>query len=58
MTAGTGLELRWWRLRFSPVLRYTRWQSDLRPLEFPQAPTKLDQVELVLEISFWRTALR
>lgn len=48
-TVGTGVELRFGRLRVSPALRYTRWQYDG---DFPRIATKRDQLEFVTGISY------
>ena len=47
-TAGAGVELRAWKLRVAPQLRYTRWAAD--PFSF--APTVPNQVELLASVSF------
>lgn len=52
ITAGTGAEARWRRLRFSPTLRYTRWTEDKWANVDPQAFTRRDQVELLVGFSF------
>jgi hypothetical protein len=49
VTVGTGLELPFGRVRFSPALRYTRWRYDG---DYPRVATKRDQIELVAGVSY------
>ena len=48
-TAGLGSEMNWGRLRFAPVIRYTRWASEG---VFPLRSTNPDQVELLGTLSY------
>ena len=52
ITSGAGVEVYAGRLRFTPTLRYTRWAADNRALVASQQLTKLDQVELLVGVSF------
>jgi hypothetical protein len=47
---GAGVEVKTWKLRFSPELRYTRWGSDSNFLYL--ATSNPNQVELMLGVTF------
>ena len=49
VTAGLGVSMNWGEFRFSPVLRYTRWNFDGM---FPLRATNSDQVELLGSFSY------
>ncbi len=51
-TLGAGVEWQWGRVRFSPAVRYTRWQYDG---DYPRFATKRDQIELVAGLSYATT---
>ncbi len=53
ITAGLGAEITWGKLKFAPVVRYTRWASERR---FPLYPTNPDQVELLGSVSYATSA--
>ncbi len=48
-TLGGGVELRAGRVRFSPTLRYTRWQRDP---PYPTYASKRDQLEFLTGVSY------
>ena len=50
-TAGIGVEMRIWRLKLGPVLRYTHWAADPDFTAF-RSRTKRNQVEFLLGLSF------
>lgn len=51
VTAGVGIEARFWKLRVAPQLRYTRWAADHVDLPW-DAHTRQDQLELLVGLSF------
>ena len=50
-TAGIGVEMRIWRLKLGPILRYTHWATDPDFTAF-RSRTKRNQFELLLGLSF------
>lgn len=51
-TAGAGVTAYWGRARFTPGVHYTHWAHDLPTDIRPQANTRVDQVELLVGLTF------
>jgi hypothetical protein len=51
VTAGAGIEMRWWRMAIAPSVRYTHWGRNSSPFAGPFAPFE-NQVAVLAGFSF------
>ena len=53
LTVGSGVEVRVFKFKLAPALRYTRWAQDARPATGPPVPrTNPNQLELLVGFSY------